>query len=115
MLQVIVSKAAEHGILVLLACHRIRAFYNDLPGEKSVHPSGRATGTACGTTPSGGRRASSRTGRSSDAFCGAWNVLGADLMNEPHGGGWGRGGAQMDWRPARSVSATVCCAAARGG
>ena len=37
MLQVIVSKAAEHGILVLLACHRIRAFYNDLPGEKSVH------------------------------------------------------------------------------
>ena len=25
-------------------------------------------------------------------------MLGADLMNEPHGGGWGRGGAQMNWR-----------------
>ena len=29
--------AIGFGILVLLACHRIRAFYNDLPGEKSVH------------------------------------------------------------------------------
>ena len=99
MLQVIVSKAAEHGILVLLACHRIRAFYNDLPGEKSVHSEWPGDWDGLWYDPEWSEaRVLKNWAKLSDAFCGAWNVLGADLMNEPHGGGWGRGGAQMDWR-----------------
>ena len=92
MLQVIVSKAAEHGILVLLACHRIRAFYNDLPGEKSVHSEWPGDWDGLWYDPEWSEaRVLKNWAKLSDAFCGAWNVLGADLMNEPHGGGWGQG------------------------
>ena len=41
-------------------------------------------------------------------FCGQWNVIGADLLNEPWGGKWGEGGEQQDWaKAAERLGATV--------
>ena len=30
-------------------------------------------------------------------MCRHWNVFGADIFNEPHGGSWGTGNAATDW------------------
>ncbi len=97
MLNALSSKAAEHGLLVLLACHRIRVQYpgpslhSEWPGdwdglwyERHEWPESRILANW-------GRLANS-------GLCSQWNVVAADLMNEPHSGGWGRGGASRDWR-----------------
>mmetsp|Transcript_61590 Transcript_61590/g.102477 ORF Transcript_61590/g.102477 Transcript_61590/m.102477 type:complete len:601 (-) Transcript_61590:127-1929(-) len=94
MLQVVASKAARHGILVLLACHRIRATY---PGP-SLHAEwpGSWDGLWYDSTWTESRLLDNWH-KLANYFCDAWNVIGVDLMNEPHGAGWGRGGTR-DWR-----------------
>ena len=78
MLQVIASKAAEHGILVLLACHRIRVTY---PG-KSQHAEwpGNWNGLWYDREWTEGRILRNWKMLAMRGFCDAWNVIGVDLM-----------------------------------
>ena len=77
--------AAQHGILVLMACHRLKPdawpgkglWYDGEITEASVLESWR---------------------RLAAALCGQWNVFGVDLMNEPHAASWGKSmGTGSDW------------------
>ena len=83
-MQVVITKAAERNLLVLLDNHRLRPsagitdlWYDDVTGESDVIAAWKVLGTQ---------------------FCGQWNVMGADLKNEPHGiAEWGTGSVK-DWR-----------------
>mmetsp|Transcript_34602 Transcript_34602/g.76054 ORF Transcript_34602/g.76054 Transcript_34602/m.76054 type:complete len:653 (-) Transcript_34602:916-2874(-) len=95
MLQVVSSKAAEHGILILLACHRLRMQY---PGQ-SLHAEwpGDWDGLWFDNYWTENRIIGNWQKLAERGLCAAWNVVAVDLMNEPHGAGWGRGG-RKDWR-----------------
>ena len=77
--------AAEHGILVLLACHRLNAAA--WPGDglwyDSALPEARVLDSWSTVAAT---------------YCGQWNVFAVDLQNEPHASSWGlnRGDAS-DW------------------
>jgi len=87
-LDLLVRKAADRHLLILLDMHRLQAalwpdplglWYNDRHCEGDV--------VAAWTSLA--RR-----------YCGSWNVFGADLLNEPHGANWGSGVHADDWRMA---------------
>ena len=86
-LEVITSKAAQHGLLVLLACHRIRAHY----GGKSLHSEWPGNWDGLWFEQASSDDDDDLTGWTEDAildswrvlserFCNSWNVLGVDLM-----------------------------------
>ena len=85
MFGVIAREAARHGIIVLVACHRVTP--EAWPGEGLWYDTKR------GYTESTVRQSWSRV---ADALCGQWNVFGADLQNEPHASSWGKG-LSVDW------------------
>ena len=72
---------------MLLDMHRLRA---------NVWPDPHGLWYEPGEDPSAPRlREAWRT--LSRRFCEHWNVLGADLFNEPWGGTWGSGPPETDW------------------
>lgn len=83
MLVLLAQEAARHGILILLACHRLSPtawpgsglWYDQLIEERNVLESWEYI---------------------SEAFCGQWNVFGVDLHNEPYAASWGWG-RTSDW------------------
>eukprot|EP00967_Tisochrysis_lutea_P104411 scaffold158467_cov28-Tisochrysis_lutea.AAC.5 len=86
MLKAIIRKAGEHNILVLLACHRIQNGYpnNEWPGTWN----GRWTDKGWNA-----QRIFRVWSILLENFCGpsgpiAWNILGADILNEPFGMDW---------------------------
>jgi len=83
----LVAEASARGILVLLDMHRLHA---------AVWPDPRGLWYAEGEEPHGARLRQAwhvLTRR----FCSHWNVVGADLFNEPWGATWGSGLAETDW------------------
>lgn len=78
--------AAKHGILVLMACHRLspdawpgkgRWYDDDTVNELLVLQSWR---------------------KIASKLCSQWNVAFVDLQNEPHASSWGKGdGPKLDW------------------
>ena len=85
MFGVLAREAARHGIMVLVACHRVTP--EAWPGEGLWYDKKR------GYTESTVRQSWSRVAA---ALCGQWNVFGADLQNEPHASSWGKG-LNVDW------------------
>ena len=95
-LLLLIRHAARAGILVLLDLHRLVSaiwpdpaglWYSNLVPETAV----RAAWVVLA------RR-----------FCGEWNVMGADLFNEPHRARWGDGGLRLDWAAAAErIGSTV--------
>ena len=77
--------AAEHGILVMLACHRLRPsawpgdgkWFDRVITEEYVKLS---------------------WDKLAERLCDKWNVFAVDLQNEPHASSWGLGmGEKSDW------------------
>lgn len=96
MLHVLVEEAAAHGTLVILACHRIRRQYaterNNIHAEWPGSWDGLWYDRLFDEA-----RVQQLWGTVGAEFCGSWNVIGTDLMNEPYSCSWGDGGAR-DWR-----------------
>lgn len=77
--------AAEHGILVMLTCHRLRPLA--WPGD------GKWFDTVITE-----ERVKESWDKLADRLCAQWNVFAVDLQNEPHGSSWGLGmGEKSDW------------------
>ena len=77
--------AADHGVLVMMACHRLNP--KAWPGE----------GKWFDKTITEARVLES-WGKISGRLCGQWNVFAVDLQNEPHASSWGKGlGPTSDW------------------
>ena len=85
MFKKIAEVAAEHGILVLMAAHRLGPndwpgnglWYNDVIDEDRVKQSWTQL---------------------AQAMChDSWNVFAVDLQNEPHSSSWGKGDPVTDW------------------
>ena len=97
MLTHLVRQAAKRGILVLLACHRIRIAYNTNNGN-NIHA--EWPGDWDGLWYDDGYP-EARIERLWDEvtahFCGEWNTMGVDLMNEPYSASWGDASGR-DWR-----------------
>lgn len=86
MLQAIADAAAKHNILVVLACDRLSA--DAFPGNGLWYEEHGALDEAA-TQDSWSRLA--------QALCGKWNVVAADLMNEPHKATWAKNDPRTDW------------------
>ena len=88
MFAVIAREAAKRGILVLIACHRIT--HTAWPGAGLWYDSALGFSEA-------------RVLQSWDALasqlCDSWNIIGVDLVNEPHSSSWGKG-LPTDWNKA---------------
>ena len=78
--------AAKRGILVLLACHRLRRFYSD--GIHAEWPTGWDGWWFDNKANLGMDRVESLWGEMARLFCGEWNVFAADLFNEPSQARW---------------------------
>lgn len=80
-------EAASRGILVVIACHRV--LHDAWPG------SGLWFDDTLGYPEARVKRSWSAVAA---ALCGEsqWNVIGADLQNEPHSASWGKG-LKVDW------------------
>ena len=77
--------AAEHGILVMMACHRLRP--HAWPGSGKWYD---------GTITEA--RVLESWDKIAERLCGQWNVFAVDLQNEPHSSSWGMGrGESSDW------------------
>ena len=80
----IAEVAADHGILILMAAHRLGPtdwpgnglWYNTVITEDLVLESWRTL---------------------AEKLCGRWNVFAVDLQNEPHSSSWGKGDERTDW------------------
>jgi aryl-phospho-beta-D-glucosidase BglC (GH1 family) len=86
MLQAVVDAAARHNILVVLACERLSA--EDWPGSGLWYEEHGALNEEA-TRDSWSRLA--------QAMCDRWNVVAADLMNEPHKATWAQDNPVTDW------------------
>lgn len=85
MFKKIAEVAADHGILIMMAAHRLNPkawpgnglWYDAVTSEARVMQSWNAI---------------------SQLLCGQWNVFAADLQNEPWASSWGKnGGLANDW------------------
>lgn len=82
-----VVEASARGLLILLDMHRLRA---------QVWPDPRGLWYEQDEDPSAPRlRSAWRV--LARRFCSHWNVVGADLFNEPWGGTWGDGRVETGW------------------
>ena len=82
---ILVREAAKRGILVMIACHRIK--HDAWPGK------GLWYDLDLGWTVERVERSWSTMAA---ALCSEWNVIAADLVNEPHGSSWAKG-RDIDW------------------
>ncbi|KAL1525711.1 hypothetical protein AB1Y20_020556 [Prymnesium parvum] len=79
--------AAQHGLLVMMACHRLDA--SSWPGK------GLWYDNELGITEDAVMRSWTKIGKE---LCPQWNVFAVDLQNEPHASSWGKGmGKENDW------------------
>ena len=85
LLTLVVERAASHGLLVLLDVHRL---------DSAVWPDPRGLWYSESMSMAELQRAWDVLAQ---RLCGHWNVFGADLFNEPHGGTWGTGDSSTDW------------------
>ena len=77
--------AAEHGILVMMACHRLTP--NAWPGNGKWYDA-RITE----------ERVRQSWEKIANRLCRQWNVFAVDLQNEPHSSSWGLNrGERSDW------------------
>lgn len=85
-LDMFIKKAADRHLLILLDLHRLQAsewpkpmglWYNDRFCERDLVIAWKAL---------------------AKRYCGWWNVIGADLLNEPDKANWGSNVRQNDWR-----------------
>jgi len=93
-LQHVVREAATRGILILLACHRLRRSYaNGIHDEWPTGWDGWWYDNAHGLPMS---RVMTLWEEMAGLFCQEWNVFGADVFNEPSQARWNTRGAN-DW------------------
>jgi len=85
-LHVLVSEAGARGLLILLDLHRLSA------GDRNNPLWYDAKVTESHLIEAWGRLAS--------RYCGVWNVIGADLFNEPWAAAWGGEDVAEDWAAA---------------
>ena len=85
MFAIIAREAARRGILVMVACHRIK--HDAWPGA------GLWYDERLGWPVSRVKRSWAMVAQT---LCGEWNVVAADLVNEPHKASWGKG-LPVDW------------------
>ena len=76
--------AGEHGILIVIAAHRLNQ--KAWPGD-GLWFDGSMTEA----------RVKQSWSALAKKLCGSWNVLGVDLHNEPHAASWGKGDLHSDW------------------
>ena len=86
MLQYIARAAAQKGIMVLLACHRLRRFYSD--GIHAEWPSGWDGWWYDNKARLGFERVEQLWTEISRYYCNEWNVFAADIFNEPSQARW---------------------------
>ena len=85
MFQRIADVAAQYGILIMMACHRL---------NKDAWPGGGLWYDKVVTEA----RVLQSWDRVADGLCGRWNVFAVDLQNEPHASSWGKNmGSGNDW------------------
>lgn len=77
--------AARRGIIILLACHRVK--HDAWPGAGLWHDA--ALGYPID-------KVLESWGSMASKLCGVWNIFAADLQNEPHAASWAKGLA-TDW------------------
>ena len=94
LLTLVVEHAAARGILILLDLHRL---------DSNVWPDPQGLWYSDSVSMPALQRAWDLLAK---RFCGHWNVMGADLFNEPHGGTWDTGDAATDWNLAAEQLAT---------
>ena len=94
MLLTVTRLAARRGILVLLACHRIRRFYSD--GIHAEWPTGWDGWWFDDKVGLGMAKMESLWQEMAHVFCGEWNVFASDLFNEPSVARWNTRGSN-DW------------------
>ena len=88
MFGILAREAAKRGVLVLIACHRIKA--DAWPGKGLWYDS---------TLGVSEDRVMQSWDLVTGELCKHWNVLGADLQNEPHSSSWGKN-LDTDWNRA---------------
>lgn len=94
LLTLIVEHAAARGILILLDLHRL---------DSNVWPDPQGLWYSSSVSMEALQRMWDLLAK---RFCGHWNVMGADLFNEPHGGTWATGDTATDWNLAAEQLAT---------
>ena len=95
----LLDAAAERGLLVLLDMHRLEAAVWPDPHGLWFRPASRSSGTDDGASDRTVAEAApvfKAWHKLTQLYCSRWNVIGADLFNEPWGATWGRGGG-LDW------------------
>ena len=92
-LELVVQAAARRGLLVLLDLHRL---------DSAVWPDPNGLWYNEKVSLIDVQRAWQQLAQ---RFCRQWNVFGADLFNEPHGGTWGTGDGATDWDTAAETLA----------
>lgn len=85
MFAIIAREAAKRGILVMVACHRIR--HDAWPGKGLWYDQDIGWPV---------ERIKASWTKLAATLCGQWNVVAADIVNEPHGASWGKG-TELDW------------------
>ena len=104
MFRVLAREAATRGILVMIACHRIQ--HDAWPGSGLWYDASLGFSEA---------RVLQSWGKVASGLCGQWNVVAADLQNEPHAASWGKG-LVTDWnKAAERIGNHVPSRAARAG
>ena len=87
MLGIVMQSAARHGILVLFALHRLRQSYSaTVPGAWPGDWNGLWFE---GPGEYSEDNVADMWEQVAHYYCGMWNLMGVDLMNEPHAGMWG--------------------------
>lgn len=77
--------AAKRGILIMVACHRVK--HDAWPGAGLWYDDALGFSEA---------KVMESWALMASALCAQWNVFAADLQNEPHAASWGKGLA-IDW------------------
>lgn len=88
MFSILAKEAAKRGILVMIACHRITP--DSWPGKGLWYDNSLGFNEA---------RVKQSWSALTGALCKEWNVVAADLQNEPHSSSWGKG-LDTDWNKA---------------
>lgn len=95
----LLDAASERGLLVLLDMHRLEAAVWPDPHGLWFRPTSSGDGGSSNSADEHTAEAPAvfkAWRKLAQLFCSRWNVIGADLFNEPWGATWGRGGG-LDW------------------
>ena len=83
--------AAKRGILIMVACHRVK--HDAWPGAGLWYDDALGFSEA---------KVMESWALMASALCAQWNVFAADLQNEPHAASWGKGLA-IDWNKGETL------------